>query len=186
MGIFDSLFWFEETKKGETSNSKKPVKNDNGFNRIFNKDGGYQESYKKNGAITGEFKIYNKKGILILHLENVVQVGKEILVNGKETKRYHNGSLQSECCFIRGSRDGFGIEYEIDGSINQIDYYKNNESVSWDSDKNKKMMLREIKKYMKNGVKVYPVNYMGLCESLGYDGDWKDDSLQIITNVLSK
>ena len=39
---------------------------------------------------------------------------------------------------------------------------------------------------MINGVKVYPVVYMGLCESLGYDGGWSDvDPLKIITNILS-
>ena len=37
---------------------------------------------------------------------------------------------------------------------------------------------------MEDGVTVYPVQYMGLCETLGYSGDWEEDSLQIITNVL--
>ena len=60
------------------------------------------------------------------------------------------------------------------------------ESIDWNSEGNMKKTLREIKKYMTNGVKVYPVAYMGLCESLGYDGGWSNvDSLEIITNVLS-
>jgi len=37
-------------------------------------------------------------------------------------------------------------------------------------------MLREIKKYMNDGVNVYPVQYMGLCESLGFDSkEFKDN-----------
>ena len=43
----------------------------------------------------------------------------------------------------------------------------------------------EIKKYMEDGVKVCPVQYLGLCETSGYSGNWgEEDHLQIITNVL--
>ena len=166
----------EEVDNINKSDLKEQIKNDNGFNRIFSEDGGYQEFYKKNGAFTGELKMYNKNGILIKHIENLVQQGDEILVNGKEITRYDNGSLRTECCFIKGLRDGFGISYTEDGWIDQIDYYKNDEDVSWDSDENKKIMLREIKKYMNDGVNVYPVQYIGLCESLGFDpNEFKDN-----------
>ena len=33
----------------------------------------------------------------------------------------------------------------------------------------KEILEREIKKYMNDGVNVYPVQYIGLCESLGID-----------------
>ena len=165
MGIFD---FFKKNKN---------IENDNGFNKIY-KDSGIQEFYKIDGKFNGEFKQYNNEGTLIIHIQSILENSNgEIIQSGKEIKRFKNGSIFSEVNFKKGLRNGFGISYDEKGNIEKIDYYKNDEDVTWDNDKNKRMMLKEIKKYMNDGVNVYPVQYLGLCESLGINSTkFKDDS----------
>jgi len=167
--VYEDGKFKDEVKKKTTYHSKKSIENDNGFNRKHLEDGGYQECYKENGVMTKDLKIYNKKGVLTLHIDKLIEKGDNIIVNGKELSYYDDGSLKSDTYFIKGKREGFGIEYDEEEKIIQIDYYKDDEDISWDSDKNKKIVLRKIKDYLNNGVEVYPVQYYGKCKSLGID-----------------
>ena len=162
----------EQNKKAsnEDTSVQGEQEHDNGFNRKYNEDGGYIEFYKKNGFQQGELKAYNKAGILVAHLENAFEDkdGDGVITDGKEII-YDDGLLQSEVYFEKGVRQGFGIEYSHDGWIEVIIYYQDDEDVGWDNEENKRLVLREIKKYMNKGVNVMPINYIGLCESFGFD-----------------
>ena len=160
-------------KELEKKKSKNSIENDNGFNRSFptgKESGKYIECYKKDGILNGEYKMFNEDGVLVQHFEKLLPDGDGgFVADGKSREWDDDGLILFDVNFIRGKRDGFGVEYGEDGWIVRIDYYKDDEDVSWNSDKNKKMMLREIKKYMNDGVNVHPVQYIGLCESLGID-----------------
>lgn len=171
-----SISEFQEKENDLKSSDVKEIKNKNGFNRIYN-ESGHQEFYQKNGKINGDFKQYNIRGTLVVHIENWIEDSDgRMIQSGKEKKWWDDGKIKSEISFINGNRNGFGISYTDDGWIDQIDYYKDDEDITWDNDENKKMMLKEIKKYMNNGVNVYPVQYLGLCKSLDIDtSKFKDD-----------
>lgn len=173
-------------KKAELLNSKEAVENKNGLNIFYTDDGCRHEWYNKDGVHNGDYKIFNKNGILISLNDFFPAPGEKLalIVNGKQKEWYNDGSPKLDITFNMGKRDGFGVTFDEEGRIDQIGYYKDDIDVAWDSAENKKLVLREIKKYMEDGVTVYPVQYMGLCETLGYSGDWEEDSLQIITNVL--
>lgn len=150
-------------------NKKEEIKNDNGFNRVYS-ESGYQEFFLKDGRPHGECKVFNRKGILIYHIEDSkLNSSNGFILHGKEKNYYENGKIKSEVSFIKGKRNGFGLSYTEDGWIEQIDYYKNDVDVTQDSDENKNLMLKEIKKYMNNGINVYPIQYMFLCRSIGID-----------------
>jgi len=187
-------------KQIEEKKSKESIENENGFNKIFEDDGSYIEMYKKDGIPNGEYKKFNSDGVLIVHYEyllpldsndiyyeNLIELdGNNFIVDGTYKTWHNDGSIKCEANFIKGELNGRKIEIGEDGMIDRIGYFKDDESIDWNSEENMKKKLREIKKYMTNGVEVYSVEYMGLCESLGYDGGWSNvDSLEIITNVLS-
>ena len=180
--------------------SKESIENKNGFNRIFENDGSYIEVYKKDGIHHRDYKKFSLGGVLINHFENLIALdsndiyplnvieldGNDFMVNGKYKTWHTDGSIQCEANFVNGKLNGRKIEIGEDGMIDHLGFFKYDESIDWDNEENMKINLREIQKYMINGVKVYPVVYMGLCESLGYDGGWSDvDPLKIITNILS-
>ena len=200
MGIFDFLFGKKKGTSKLDEADMYTVKDENGFNKIFEDDGSYIEMYKKDGIPNGEYKKFNSDGVLIVHYEyllpidsndiyyeNLIELnGNNFIVDGTYNTWHNDGSIKCEANFIKGKLNGRKIEIGEDGMIERIGYFKDDESIDWNSEGNMKKTLREIKKYMTNGVKVYPVAYMGLCESLGYDGGWSNvDSLEIITNVLS-
>ena len=176
MGIFDWLFGKKKEKEGEdrddwieSIHKGEEIKNDNGFNRIYTEFGD-QEMYRKNGKINGEFKQYDWDGVLEIHVENFTETSDgQMVQSGREKKWWSEGKIKSDVSFINGKRDGFGISYNKDGWIDMLQNYKNDEDITWDSDKNKKLMLKEIKRHMNKGVNVYPVIYLGLCEQLGID-----------------
>ena len=172
---------------------KNPIQNQNGFNRIFKGgdqkfikeiglNSGYQEFIKKGGVFNGEMKTYDDTGILIHHIDKLFQEekGDNVLVDGNETRWFSDGGLTFKLSYKRGLRDGFGVFYDVYSWIEKIDYCVNDIDVSWDSFENKKMMLKEILNYMNNGVNVRPINYIGLCESLGFNGDWEVGNLSKI------
>ena len=189
-GIYES----EEEKDwkyyDENGHIKKPIQNQNGFNRIFNDSGGYQEIHKNKGLFNGEMKIYNKYGGLIQHVENLIQEEKNggVFPDGKETIRYDSGSLKIVSNLKKGLKEGYVICYSEQGFIDKISFYENNEDVSLGSFENQKMLLREIYNYMKLGEYFYPGCYMSLCKSLGYKGSDADilgNPKEIIKNLLS-
>jgi len=177
----------EEQRAEEIDNISTDVKNKNGLNIHYADDGCRHEWYNKDGVHNGDYKIFNKNGILI-SLNDLFPAPEKkhaLIVNGKQKEWYDDGSPKLHITFIMGKRDGFGVTYDEECRIDKISYYKDDVDVSWDSNENKKLVLREIKKYMEDGVKVYPVQYLGLCETSGYSGNWgEEDHLQIITNVL--
>lgn len=166
------------------------VNNPNGLNRVFRD--GYQEFHKNNGLFNGEMKVYNKYGVLIQHIENLIQkegiVG--VLVDGKETQWYDNGSLKIVLNYKNGLKEGYVVSYleKVEGIIDSIKLYENNEDISLRSIEDQKMILTEIYNYMKSGVVFHPRCYIAKCELLGYKGsrnNLMDEPEEIIKNILS-
>lgn len=179
---------FEETEKSSNS-SKKPIQNENGFNRIISNDGSFQEVYKERGLFTKEFKQFNDEGVLVCYIERIIhnnENDKKLLVDGIEKTYHQNGLLKTKVSFIKGQREGIGTEYDEDGWLVDIGYYKNDENVGWNNDKNMKLVLREILNIMDNQIPVRtPLLYMGYVETLGYKGDWRnEDPYYIISQSL--
>jgi|TARA_B110000977_G_scaffold140095_1_gene177844 antitoxin component YwqK of YwqJK toxin-antitoxin module len=178
---------FEEVEKSSNS-SKEPIQNENGFNRIISDDGSFQEVYKERGRFTKEFKQFNDKGVLVYYRERIIHnnVGKDkkLLPDGIEKTYYQDGLLKTKVSFIKGQREGLGTEYDEDGWLVNIEYYKNDENVAWDNNENMKLVLREILNIMDNQIPMMPVLYLGMLESLGYKGDWNEDSYYIISQSL--
>jgi antitoxin component YwqK of YwqJK toxin-antitoxin module len=197
--ICEGIYENEEQKDcvyyDEKGHIKKSTQNHNGFNRSFFDGGGYQEVHKNNGLLNGEMKIYNKYGLLIHHVENIIQDEKngKIFPDGKETMWYDNGSLKIVSNLKKGLRNGYEICYreEFSGFIDKIHFYENNEDVSLGSFENQKRLLREIYNYMKSGVYFNPHCYITLCKLLGYKGsddeflEHADNPKKIIKNLLS-
>ena len=75
----------------------------------------------------------------------------------------------TECTFVNGKREGFGVGYDLDGKINQLEYYKNDESI--ETNKTSKLILKEVKKYINKGVFVKPLVYLWKCKRLKIDVD---------------